>query len=308
MKTSSRLPVRGSTCSNGSCVDVGRFGANPRASKTSLAPSADEGERQEERQCRAMTAVGTQNRHEGPPGGQCPQGSRSWPDLIRSRRAGCQWIFFEQWRHGFGERAAGLPGGRGYTRSPRGRGRGRAGRMASANAGLGGLGREEALALLRAVPHGIAVLDAEGRFPSRTTPAPASWPGATGSDLLGRSWREVYDPEEADRLEGEGFAPARGGAPWRGEATVRRHDGVHVPLDMVIDPPGRRAGGAGAPRRLGAAPGRGRAARPRLPRRRSPACPTGGSSRTASRSPSRRPTATGTGWPSSSSTSTASSR
>jgi diguanylate cyclase (GGDEF)-like protein/PAS domain S-box-containing protein len=111
--------------------------------------------------------------------------------------------------------------------------------MASANAGRGpGLGWEDALGLLRAVPHGVAVVDAEGRF-SFANDACArllAWSDAAG--LLGRPWREVHDPEEADRLEREGFAPARGGQAWRGDATARRHDGVHIPLEMVIAPLG----------------------------------------------------------------------
>jgi diguanylate cyclase (GGDEF)-like protein/PAS domain S-box-containing protein len=108
--------------------------------------------------------------------------------------------------------------------------------MASANAGSDGLGLEEVLGLLRAVPHAVAVLDGAGRFVwvNDSCAHLLAWGG--GGELLGRSWREAHDPEEADRLEREGFAPARGGRVWRGDATARRHDGVHVPLEMVITP------------------------------------------------------------------------
>ena len=108
--------------------------------------------------------------------------------------------------------------------------------MASANAGSDGLGLEEVLGLLRAVPHAVAVLDGAGRFVwvNDSCAHLLAWGG--GGELLGRSWREAHDPEEADRLEREGFAPARGGRVWRGAATARRHDGVHVLLEMVITP------------------------------------------------------------------------
>ncbi len=111
--------------------------------------------------------------------------------------------------------------------------------MASANAGLGrGLGGEEALALLRAVPHGVAVVDADGRFSFANDACARLLAWSDARSLLGHSWREMHDPEEAARLEGEGFASARRGHAWRGDATARRHDGVHVPLEMVVTPLG----------------------------------------------------------------------
>jgi PAS domain S-box-containing protein len=110
--------------------------------------------------------------------------------------------------------------------------------MASANEALGGLVLEEALELLRTAPHVVAVLDAEGRFTWANDACARLLAWSAASDLVGRSWREVYDAEEADRLERDALTPARGGATWRGEVTARRHDGVHVPLDMVLSPLG----------------------------------------------------------------------
>src|SRR5512143_1669711 len=103
--------------------------------------------------------------------------------------------------------------------------------MGSVTTGEGRLELEEALHLLRLAPHAVAVLDAEGRFAWANEPCARllAWPAA--GDLLGRPWRDAYDPEEAERLEKEAFAVARGGAAWRGQARGRRHDGVHVPLD-----------------------------------------------------------------------------
>ncbi|HSD26444.1 MAG TPA: EAL domain-containing protein [Vicinamibacteria bacterium] len=106
------------------------------------------------------------------------------------------------------------------------------------NADTDGLVLEEALHLLRLAPHGVAVLDADGRFAWANDASARLLAWSAASDLIGRSWRETLDPEEAERLESEAFAPARGGKPWRGEATVRRHDGVHVPLEMILNPLG----------------------------------------------------------------------
>jgi diguanylate cyclase (GGDEF)-like protein/PAS domain S-box-containing protein len=108
--------------------------------------------------------------------------------------------------------------------------------MESAKAALDGLVLEEALELLRLAPHAVAVLDAEGRFAWANEGCARLLAWSAASDLVGRSWREAHDAEEADRLEREAFAPARGGVPWRGEVAARRHDGVHVPLEMVLAP------------------------------------------------------------------------
>jgi diguanylate cyclase (GGDEF)-like protein/PAS domain S-box-containing protein len=104
------------------------------------------------------------------------------------------------------------------------------------DAGLAGLAREEALALLRAVPHGVAILDPGGCF-AYANDAMATlhgWPSA--AEMLGRSWRELFDPPEAERLEAVAVASVRSGRPWRGEATGRRHDGLSFPQEAVFAP------------------------------------------------------------------------
>jgi diguanylate cyclase (GGDEF)-like protein len=60
------------------------------------------------------------------------------------------------------------------------------------------------------------------------------WPSA--GDLDGRSWRELFESVEADRLEKAGLAAARDGRPWRGEATGRRHDGLTFPEEVFFSP------------------------------------------------------------------------
>ncbi len=107
------------------------------------------------------------------------------------------------------------------------------------------LSRDEALGLLQAMPHGVAVLDPTGAL-SCVSDACArlhAWPSP--ADLHGRSWKELFEPEEADRLERSGLREARQGRPWRGEATGRRHDGLTFPEEISLHPPGRRPGRPG---------------------------------------------------------------
>jgi diguanylate cyclase (GGDEF)-like protein len=100
------------------------------------------------------------------------------------------------------------------------------------------LSRDEALALLQAMPHGIALLGEGGALScvSDTCAELHAWPHP--GDLEGRSWRELFEVEEADRLERVGLVPARGGEAWRGEATGRRHDGLTFPEEISFHPLG----------------------------------------------------------------------
>jgi diguanylate cyclase (GGDEF)-like protein/PAS domain S-box-containing protein len=98
------------------------------------------------------------------------------------------------------------------------------------------LTRDEALDLLRAMPHGVAVLDGGGTLTCVNGACADlhAWPSS--SELEGRSWRELFEPEEADRLQREGLAVAKDGRPWRGEATGRRHDGLTFPEEILFSP------------------------------------------------------------------------
>jgi diguanylate cyclase (GGDEF)-like protein/PAS domain S-box-containing protein len=98
------------------------------------------------------------------------------------------------------------------------------------------LTRDEALDLLRAIPHGVAVLDEGGTLTCVNGACAAlhAWPSS--AELEGRSWRELFEPEEADRLQREGLAVAKDGRPWRGEANGRRHDGLTFPEEILFSP------------------------------------------------------------------------
>jgi diguanylate cyclase (GGDEF)-like protein len=101
-----------------------------------------------------------------------------------------------------------------------------------------GLALPQALRLLQAVPHGLLVLDPSGRiaFVNQAGARLLAWPA--GSELVGRSWRESFDAPEAERLERDAFPAARAGGAWTGDATARRHDGVHALLEAQLAPLG----------------------------------------------------------------------
>jgi len=99
-----------------------------------------------------------------------------------------------------------------------------------------GLESDDAGVLLRSMAHGVALLDKKGviTFANPSCAATHAWPSA--AELVGHSWRELFDPEEADRLEGKAFAAAREGLSWRGEAVGRRHDGLSFPQELTLTP------------------------------------------------------------------------
>jgi len=95
---------------------------------------------------------------------------------------------------------------------------------------------DDAEALLRALPHAVALVEASGVvvFANQACASAHAWPAP--EQIEGRSWRELFDPEEADRLEKEPLGQARAGRAWKGEAVGRRHDGLSFPQELVLLP------------------------------------------------------------------------
>jgi len=111
--------------------------------------------------------------------------------------------------------------------------------MAGHDSGVAtGLEHAEALSLLQALPHGLAVLDEDGRFAFANEASARLLAWSSGRELVGLSWRELVSAPDAEALEREGFSRARAGESWRGEAVARRKDGVQVPLALVLLPLG----------------------------------------------------------------------
>jgi diguanylate cyclase (GGDEF)-like protein/PAS domain S-box-containing protein len=109
--------------------------------------------------------------------------------------------------------------------------------MAGDDAGpRAGLRPEDARGLIAALPQGLAVLDEAGRiaFANEAFARLHAWPAA--EHLGGRALRELYDPEEAARVENDGLRPALAGRRWQGEATGRRGDGSAFPQEVLFLP------------------------------------------------------------------------
>jgi diguanylate cyclase (GGDEF)-like protein len=100
-------------------------------------------------------------------------------------------------------------------------------------AGLG-LALADALGLLETVSQGVAVVGGDGRLVFANAACAAQHAFPSRESLTGVSWRELYPPEEADRLEREAFAVARAEGVWTGEARARRHDGVSFPQGLRV--------------------------------------------------------------------------
>ena len=87
---------------------------------------------------------------------------------------------------------------------------------------------------LDSAPNGIAILDAKGTH----TYANAAFAEMTGSEnteaIVGRSWREIYDPRDIARHVGEIRESLQKEGKWYGPVTVHRPDGSSVPIEMAI--------------------------------------------------------------------------
>ena len=82
------------------------------------------------------------------------------------------------------------------------------------------------------------MLDEDGRFAFANEACARLLAWSSGAELVGHSWRELFDAPEAATLDSSGLARARAGEAWSGEALARRKDGVHVPLALVLLPLG----------------------------------------------------------------------
>ena len=90
------------------------------------------------------------------------------------------------------------------------------------------------LAAIEASIDGIAILDTEQRY-TYLNQAYAQLFGFQGvNDLLGKSWRELYEPSEVQRFESEIFPIFLQQGYWRGEAIGRKQDGTYLPQEVAL--------------------------------------------------------------------------
>ncbi len=85
---------------------------------------------------------------------------------------------------------------------------------------------QQQVAAMEAAMDGMAMLDEQGRFVSLNAAHAALFGYEQASDLVGASWRTLYDEAEADRLERDVFPVLERVSQWQGEAVARRRDGT----------------------------------------------------------------------------------
>jgi PAS domain S-box-containing protein len=94
---------------------------------------------------------------------------------------------------------------------------------------------------MEAAMDGISVLDAAGEYQYMNR-AHADVFGYEPEDLVGCSWRRLYHPDDADRLESEVVPTLERTGTWRGETVGRTRDGgaVHVETSVSLLDDGTR--------------------------------------------------------------------
>ncbi len=92
---------------------------------------------------------------------------------------------------------------------------------------------------------GFALHDNDGNF-TYVNPAQARMYGYAPEELLGKSWRLLYGPEETRRIDEESFPELLRSGAWSGELVGLRRDGrafdVEVSLSLLMDESGERVG------------------------------------------------------------------
>jgi diguanylate cyclase (GGDEF)-like protein/PAS domain S-box-containing protein len=80
-------------------------------------------------------------------------------------------------------------------------------------------------AAFNAAIDGMALLDAQERYVYLNEAHARVYGYERPEDLLGRTWRDLYEPQEAARIAAQSLATMRRDGRWRGEAVGRRRDG-----------------------------------------------------------------------------------
>jgi PAS domain S-box-containing protein len=88
-------------------------------------------------------------------------------------------------------------------------------------------------AAMEASMDGISILDADGEY-IYMNEAHAAVFDYNPDDLLGSSWRRLYDEEEIRRLEADVFPTLEAQGQWRGETIGRRRDGTPVSQEITL--------------------------------------------------------------------------
>jgi PAS domain S-box-containing protein len=81
---------------------------------------------------------------------------------------------------------------------------------------------------------GMALLDGEGRYVYVNATHASIYGFASTSDLIGQSWRILYDEEQLRFIDEQVFPVLQREGTWRGRALGRRHDGTLFPQELSL--------------------------------------------------------------------------
>lgn len=82
------------------------------------------------------------------------------------------------------------------------------------------------LAVIEAATEGIAILDQNSQYTYLNKAHVTIFGYSDASELIGKTWKELYYPEEISRLERDVFPILLEQKRWRGEATAKKKDGT----------------------------------------------------------------------------------
>lgn len=99
---------------------------------------------------------------------------------------------------------------------------------------------QQQLAAIEASMDGMALLDDQGLFLSLNAAHLSLFGYDQPAELMGASWRTLYDEAEVHRLENDVFPTLTRDQQWQGEAVARRRDGTtfHEGLSLTLLPGG----------------------------------------------------------------------
>jgi PAS domain S-box-containing protein len=82
--------------------------------------------------------------------------------------------------------------------------------------------------------NGIAIVDVKGRH-SYVNAAFAQMIGHENPEsIVGRPWRDIYAPQDVERVEGEIRESLRKSGKWHGPMNIHRQDGSALPVEMAV--------------------------------------------------------------------------
>jgi PAS domain S-box-containing protein len=87
---------------------------------------------------------------------------------------------------------------------------------------------------LEAAMDGVALVNDRGEYTHLNRAHLEMFGFSRAEDLLGKTWREIYYPDEIQRIESEVFPALLANGSWTGSATAKRNDGTTFPEELSL--------------------------------------------------------------------------